>query len=190
MNEKSNLYLFFYKYIYSFIEKYITNNIISKVPIWTIRKTWYRLIGLSIKKNSNIDMNSYFIAPRHISIGANTHINQSCFLDGRGELTIKDNVSISHYVKICTGGHSINSPLFEGSHGPIIIENYVWVGIGAIILKNVKLGEGCIVAAGSVVTKNVPPYRIVAGSPAQIIGERKQGLNYHPLYKEHHFRYQ
>lgn len=189
MKKKSGIHLFIYKYFYSFFEKYITNNIINQIPIWTFRKCWYKLMGLTIGLNSHVDMNSYFIAPRHIRIGANTHINQSCFLDGRGEITIKDNVSISHYVKICTGSHSSNSPTFEEAHGEIIIEEYAWIGIGAIILKNVILGEGCIVAAGSVVTNNVAPYTIVAGSPAKKIGNRKNGLIYHPLSKEHHFRY-
>lgn len=52
---------------------------------------------------------------------------------------------------------------------PICIEDHVWIGAGATILKGVTLGEGCVVGAGSVVTKSVPPHTIVAGNPARII---------------------
>lgn len=185
----SSTYRFFYKYFYCFLERYVTNTLIKNFPSWRFRRLWYRLMGLRIEKDSNIDMGAYFLAPRYIKIGNNTHINQSCFLDGRGTLKIGNNVSISHYVKICTGGHNVNSPVFEGEHGAITIDDYCWIGIGAIILKNVHLGKGCVIAAGSVVTKDVAPYEIVGGSPAKKIGSRTQNLTYHPLFKEHYFRY-
>lgn len=188
--KRTILYKYCHKYLYLFLERYITNNICNSIPSWRLRRLWYRFMGLSIKKNSHIDMNAYLIAPRYIKIGENSHINQNCFLDGRGNLTIGNNVSISHYVKLCTGGHDINSPQFIGQHGTIIIEDYCWIGIGAIILKNVRLGEGSVVAAGSVVTKDVLPYEIVGGVPAKTIGHRSTGLVYHPLENEHHFRYQ
>lgn len=175
--------------IYSFYTKFFTNIIISKLPSWRIRKVWYKLIGLSIGINSNLDLNIYILAPRAITIGNNTHINQGCFLDARGLITIGDNVSISHYVKICTGGHQVNSPTFEGEHLPIIISDYCWIGIGAIILKGVTLGEGCIVAAGSVVIKDVEPYSIVGGNPAKLIGNRIHDLQYAPLENEHYLRF-
>lgn len=57
----------------------------------------------------------------------------------------------------------------------VVIESDVWIGFGAIVLTRVRIGRGAIVAAGSVVTKDVPPYAIVAGSPAGIVGERFAG---------------
>lgn len=183
------IYKYAYKYIYLFFEKYVTNICIKCIPSWRLRRCWLKLMGLKIGKYSNIDMNTYFLAPRYIKVGENSHINQGCFLDGRGHISIGNNVSISHYVKICTGGHKINSPFFEGEHDTICIGDYCWIGIGAIILKGVTIGEGSIIAAGSVVTKNVNPYEIVGGCPATVIGTREKGLLYHPLYKEHNFRY-
>lgn len=140
-------------------------------------------------KQTQIDMHNYFLVPRYLSCGNNVHINQGCFIDCRGSIEIGDNVSISHYVKLCTGGHRVNSSNFEGIHLPIKIESYVWVGIGATVLQNVTLGEGCVVAAGSVVTKDIAPYDIVAGVPARTIGRRNKNLNYKPLENERHFRY-
>ena len=54
---------------------------------------------------------------------------------------------------------------------PVVISDYVWIGANSVVLKGVTIGEGAIVGAGSVVTKDVPPYTIVAGNPAQIIRE-------------------
>ncbi len=72
------------------------------------------------------------------------------------------------FVEILTKGFPKNIYLNEQS---IIINNDVWIGAKSIILKGVTVGEGAIVGAGSVVTKDVPPYTIVAGNPAQIIRE-------------------
>ena len=62
------------------------------------------------------------------------------------------------------------------------IGDHVWIGTGAIILPGVNLGEGCVVGAGSVVTRSVDPYVIVAGNPARMIKRRQQGLTYRTKY--------
>lgn len=140
-------------------------------------------------QGTQIDMHNYFLVPRYLKCRSHVHINQGCFIDCRGKIEIGDNVSISHYVKLCTGGHEVNSRIFEGIHMPIKIGSYVWIGIGATILQGVTLGDGCVVAAGSVVTKDVAPYDIVAGIPAKSIGKRTANLDYKPLEKEQRFRY-
>lgn len=192
MKEKikhTRLYRFLYKYFYLFFERFVTNFVIRNIPFWRFRRFWLCMMGLKINKRSHIDLNAYILAPRYIQIGSDSHINQGCFLDGRGCLEIGNNVSISHYVRLCTGGHDVNSPYFSGEHGKIKIFDYCWIGIGAIILKNVQIGEGAVVAAGSVVTHDVKPYDIVGGVPAKVIGHRERDLKYHPLDNEHSFRY-
>ncbi len=62
--------------------------------------------------------------------------------------------------------------------GDVIIGDRVWIGYGALILPGVKLGEGAVVGAGAVVTKDVEPFTIVAGNPARKIGERTKELRY------------
>ena len=116
---------------------------------------------------------------RQCSIGDYSHINRGCLIDARGYVTIGNNVSISHNVSIVTGGHNPQSAFFEGRFKPITIENYVWVGVGAIILQGVRIGEGAVVCAGAVVTKDVGEYEIVAGVPAKKIGIRTNNLDYH-----------
>ena len=113
-----------------------------------------------------------------MTIGSDTHINRQCTLDARGGLTIGSSVSISHGVIIMSGSHDVNSKHFNGKFLPINISDYVWIGCGAIILQNVNIGKGAVIAAGAVVTKDIPPYSIAAGVPAKIIGERTKDLDY------------
>lgn len=101
------------------------------------------------------------------------------------KLIIGNYVSIASEVKFILGGnHQINTfstfPLKASftnndflidasSKGPIIVEDEVWIGFGAIILSGVKIGRGAIIAAGAVVTKDVPAFSVVGGNPARII---------------------
>lgn len=156
----------------------LLNSIIGRTPIWKFRKLCMNMIGMKIGNGSILNMGQYILQPRSILIGKNTHINRECILDARGGLRIGDNVSISYRVMLLSGSHDIMKSNFPGRYLPIIIDDYVWVGAGAQILNNVKIGEGAVIAAGSVVTKDVPPYSIVGGVPAKKIGERPKNLNY------------
>jgi acetyltransferase-like isoleucine patch superfamily enzyme len=169
---------FFYP-INAFFVYYLTNHIVSHIPIWHIRKFYYRLIRMKIGKHSVANMGLYLFNPKNIEIGEYTHINEGCFIDGRGGCFIGNNVSISHRVSIVTGSHDYNDHSFSGMYLPITIDDYAWIGINATILQNVHIGAGAVIAAGSVVTKDVPPYAIVGGVPAKIIGQRNKDLDYH-----------
>ena len=166
-------------FVYQFFSIFITNNIVSYIPISYVRKLWYRLLRCKIGKHSRIDMNNYILGLRRIKIGKFTHINHGCLLDGRGGISIGDDVSISFNTSIFTGSHKIDDSRFPGKFYPVRIENHVYIGANATILQNVTIGEGAVVAAGSVVTKNVEPYTVVAGVPAKKIADRINFLDYH-----------
>ncbi len=157
---------------------YLNNRVFCYIPFQCIRKLWYKLIGIKYGRNSHIDIGQYMLAPKKIRMGNHSHINQGCILDGRGGITIGDNVSISHRVVLMTGSHDINSKEFKYKGAPIVICDYAFVGVNAIILQNVTIGKGAVVCAGAVVTKNVPEYAVVAGVPAKIISYRSKDLNY------------
>ena len=114
-----------------------------------------------------------------LKIGEYSHINRGCLIDARGGITIGDNVSISHNVNIVSGSHDAKTKDFKGIFIPIVINDYAWLGVGCTVLQGVEIGKGAIVAAGSVVTKSVPPFDIVAGAPAKKIGTRRKDLDYH-----------
>lgn len=148
------------------------------IPSHKIRKSIYRRFGIRIHKSSSIHWRAEFYCPERIQIGRFTTIGDSSFLDGREGLIIGDNVNLGSHVTIYTREHDVNSPSFTETGSQVILENYCWVSSHVIILPGVTIGEGAVVAAGSVVTKDVKPYNIVAGVPARKIGKRKPTLNY------------
>ncbi|MEO2050426.1 MAG: acyltransferase [Allomuricauda sp.] len=161
---------------------YIFNKLLMRIPFAIIRRLFLPFF-LKIGKNSNIMSNvtvlNKSIEKGQISIGNNCVINSGCLLDGRGsKIIIHDNVDIARDVYIFTIGHDPNSDFHKTVSKNVIIEDYVWIASRATILPGVTLGKGCVVAACSVVTKDVPPMAIVAGNPAKVIGERKSKLKY------------
>ena len=106
-------------------------------------------------------------ANSNLIIGSNLFVNSNASIYVRDCIKIGDEVVISQNVIIRDSDvHHVSG---KENHGPIVIGNHVWIGTNAIILKNVTIGDGAIVAAGSVVTKDVPPRTIVAGNPARVI---------------------
>ncbi|MBB3057502.1 acyltransferase [Mucilaginibacter gotjawali] len=129
-------------------------------------------MGFNIAKGSYIFMGCTFDKTNDLSIGINSVINGKCRMDTRGGITIGENVSISSEVVILTADHDISTSDMSGRNKPVSIGNYVWVGTRAMILPGVSIGEGAVIAAGSIVTRNVNAFEVVAGIPAKKIGER------------------
>lgn len=167
-----------YRALCKFILGTYTNTIVPHLPIWSLRRKALSIIGTFIGKETYIDRHCHIMSPNKLKVGNFTHINRMTTLDARGGLTIGDSVSVSHGVMIMSGSHDFNSRQFLVRFLPITIEDYVWIGCGAIILQNVTIGKGAVVAAGAVVTKDVPPYSVVGGIPAKIIGHRSEDLDY------------
>ncbi len=150
------------------------------VPSHFIRKSIFRLAGVKIGKGSSIHLGARFFNPAGVVIGEDSVIGDNAFLDGRAKLVIGDHVDIASQVLIYNSEHDLESDTFSAIEQPVTIEDYVFVGPRAIILPGVRIGKGAVVAAGAVVTKDVEPFKIVAGIPAKVIGERK---NKNPRYR-------
>lgn len=150
------------------------------IPIHTIRKIFYISSGIDMPFNSTIHIGASFFNPANIKIGNDTIIGDHCFMDGRAKLTIGNHVGIDSQVLIYNDEHNIHSDNYENSFGPVEIGDYVFIGPRSIILPGVKIGKGAVVAAGAVVTKNIPDFEIWGGIPAQKISDRK---NKNPNYK-------
>jgi len=146
---------------------------VGHIPSHLIRLLVYRLFGLKIGSGSRIHMWANFFNPAHITIGEDTIIGDHCFLDGRAPLKIGSHTDIASQVLIYNSEHDVHDPNFRPIEEPVEIGDYVFIGARAIILPGVKIGRGAVVAAGAVVTKDVPPKTIVGGVPAKKIGERK-----------------
>lgn len=153
--------------------------IVGFIPFYSIRYLFYILAGVKLGEGSHIHMGTQFFYPTNVEIGKDSIIGASAFLDGRDKLKIGDHVDIASEVMIYNSEHDINSENFQAIIAPVEIEDYVFVGPRVIILPGVKIGEGAVVAAGAVVTKDVKPFEIVGGIPAEKIGERKnKNLHY------------
>ena len=110
-------------------------------------------------------------------IDNHTWIGQSCFLHSAGGITLGKAVGIGPWVKILTSVHKeeeLSKPILfnDLEFGEVIVGDGCDIGIGSIILPGAKIGEGSIVGAGSVVTKDIPPYSVVAGNPAKSLRKR------------------
>lgn len=150
------------------------------IPFHLVRKILYLLAGIKIGNGSTIHMWASFFQPKNVSIGEDTIIGDHAFLDGRAPLRIGDHVDIASEVMIYNSEHNIESEDFHATEAPVEIDDYVFIGPRAIVLPGVRVGKGAIVGAGAVVTKDVEPFSIVGGVPAEKIGERK---NKNPKYR-------
>ena len=128
-----------------------------------------------------IGNNCFFNFPQNISIGDNVSIQRDCNMSANGNISIGNGVIISHCVDIFTGEHNYNSkdlkylPFDERYNcEQVIVEDYVWIGSHVIIMPGVRIGEGAIIGAGSIVTKDVPPKAVAAGNPAKVISYRDE----------------
>jgi maltose O-acetyltransferase len=163
------------KYIFRDFRFYLFNYLITFVPCYVLRKAYLKyLMGIRVGKRSFIHMGCLFYP--NVSIGDNSVIGRQCHL--LGDITIKDNVSITAQTYIFTASHRTNSPTFELFIRPVVIEDYAWIGARAMILPGTTIGKGAVVGAATTVTKDVDPYSIVVGAPARQVGSRSTELEY------------
>jgi acetyltransferase-like isoleucine patch superfamily enzyme len=178
------------------IQQQNINECLEHVTIGTKSKFYpeSKVYNSQLKENIVIGRNTHIRGQLLVfKYGGNIKIGSDCYVgDGSriwsGEsVTIGNNVLISHNVSIVdTNAHEINH--FERSErykelikngpwehkgsittSPVIINDYVWISFGVIVLKGVTIGEGSIIAAGAVVTKDVAPFTMVAGNPAVVV---------------------
>jgi acetyltransferase-like isoleucine patch superfamily enzyme len=136
-----------------------------------IRALFSQLIGKKVDESFSLIPPFYTVGGTEIRIGQNVFVNQNCTFYDLGGLDIADDVMIGPNVSIITTGHPLNpSQRRAATIGrPIVIERNVWIAAGATIIGGVTVGENSVVAAGSVVTKDVPPNTLAAGNPARVI---------------------
>lgn len=135
-----------------------------------IREIMQRLTGRPIDDGFGLFPPFYTDCGKNIKFGKNVFLNSGCRFQDQGGITIGDNSLIGHNVVLATLNHD-----FEPSHrgnlhpAPIVIGKNVWIGANATVCPGVTIGDGAIVAAGSVVTRDVPENTLVGGVPAKII---------------------
>ena len=158
---------------------YLCNFVISNIPSHLCRDWFYRrVMGFKLHTSAAILLDVRFGQATGFEMGANSILNEGCRVRNAGGIVIGKNVSVSPWVKLLTADHDTQSATFTGRSLPIVIQDYAFIGAGAIILGGVTVSSGAVVASGSVVTKTVDAFSIVAGVPAKPIGQRRQDLDY------------
>lgn len=114
-----------------------------------------------------------------ITVGDNSTINNECIIAAMEKVEIGANVMLAPRVYILDVDHRFESratPIISQGYviKPVVIEDDVWIGTGAVITKGVRIGKGAIIGSNSVVTRNIPPYSIAVGAPAKLIRERPE----------------
>ena len=163
---------------------YTYNRIIGQLPSHKLRKSYLQAYLAKLGYKTSIQMKCRFLNGRKVSFGDRNVINFGCLFDGRHyQIKTGSDVSIGPEATILTLGHDPQSAEFADKGGNVIIGDRVWIAYRAIILPGVTIGDGAVVAAGAVVTKDVEPYTIVAGNPAREIKKRNPDLKYQLNYQ-------
>ncbi len=154
-------------------------NGIARWPGYRLRRWAFRKIGkLTVGEHSWIHRGLRLFSLGGITIGEYCVVNPECWLDGRRGITLGNSVHLGVGSRILTLGHDPQDPHFGVKGAPVVIHDYAWLGAWSLVMPGVEIGEGAVVGAGSVVTRDVDPYTIVCGNPARIIGQRTRDLSY------------
>ena len=138
-----------------------------------IRELLSRLFNKPVDPSFRVFPPFYTDFGKNITVGKNVFINACCHFQDHGGVTLGDGCQIGHNVVFATLNHGFAPEDRSTTYpAPIVLKKNVWVGSNATILSGVTIGENAIVGAGSVVTKDVPDWAIVAGVPAKIIKYR------------------
>ena len=158
---------------------YFHNHIATNIPSHMIRRFFLRrTIRVEIGQGSATLLGLRLYTRGNLAIGNHSVIDRDCVLDARGGITIGNNVNLAPEVMILTASHDPDNADFAGIEKPVVVEDYAWIATRALILPGVTIGHHAIVAAGSIVTKDVSPHTIVGGNPARLIRERKGSQTY------------
>ncbi len=164
---------------------YFYNHFFGNIPSRQIRNVYLKAYLAEVGTGTSIQLGCRFLNGRKVYLGDRNVINFGCLLDGRHyQIQTGSDVSIGPEASILTLGHDPQSLEFADKGGDVVIGNRVWIAYRAIILPGVTIGEGAVVSAGAIVTRDVEPYTVVAGNPAKFIKKRSVNLhytlNYHP----------
>ena len=139
----------------------------------SIRKAFEELIGKPVGEHFTLIPPFYADYGLNITVGRAVFIGYECAFTGHAAINIADQVMIAHKVNLVTAGHPVQPEKRRAyiTAEPITIETNVWIGAAATVLPGVTIGADAVVAAGAVVTHDVPPATLVGGVPARVIRE-------------------
>lgn len=145
------------------------------IPFSSLRVKLLRLFGATVGSGVVIKPGVRVKYPWRLTVGDHCWLGEDCWIDNLADVRLGSNVCVSQGAYFCTGNHNWTDPSFGLIVKPIVLGDGSWAGAKAVLLPGVNLGECAIAAAGSVVTKDIPPYEIHAGNPAAFVKQRRVG---------------
>lgn len=148
--------------------------VIPATRFFTIKSYLLSWAGVSISKSARVVSSVSIVGNGSLEIGDDTFISHFSFIScSPPGIKIGSNCDIAPKVSIFNGSHEIDM-IGEHTAGnglclPVVIEDGVWIGANSLILPGVTIGKKAMIGAGSVVTKNIPPYSVAAGNPCRVI---------------------
>lgn len=134
-----------------------------------IAELFARITAKPVGENVRIETPFYTDFGKNITVGSNVFINAGCKFQDQGGIVIGDGAFIGHNVVLATLDHDVNPEKRHLLHpAPIRIGNRVWIGANAVVTKGVTIGDNSIIAAGAVVTHDIPANVLAAGVPARV----------------------
>lgn len=175
MSKKELLKVMFLNYSYLIDVLHLIINLCPPFIRFCIWNVFLKKMG----RGFFIDSGVYIRYPSKVSLGDYVSINKGCQLypswgkNTQGVITLGNHVRVGPSCVFFAAGHDSRDINLSATNDAIVVGDYVWIGGNSTILQGVTIGEGAIVAAGSVLTKDVAPYTIVGGVPAQYIKHRE-----------------
>lgn len=131
-----------------------------------------RLFGAKIGRHCAVRSSAKIWQPWNLEMGDWVAISEDCDIYSADKIRIGDRSTISKGAFLCCASHDVTNPIMELTYAPITVGHDAWVASRAIVLPGVSVGDGAVVAAGAVVTKNVEAWTVVGGNPAKVIKKR------------------
>jgi len=167
--------------IYYLFLRYLPEGYHHRYLKWfnTLRSCLGKFFFASCGQNITIHRKASFGTGRNLSIGNNSNLGVNCYINARGGVAIGEHVLMGPDVSIYTGTHTyklLDIPIQKQpmKYAAVVIGNDVWIGTRVIILPGVTIGNGCVIGACSVVSKDIPPYSDAVGVPIRIIKDRRE----------------
>jgi len=144
----------------------------SPRPCFGWRRLVLRCFGASVGRHVNTYPSTRIYFPWNLTVGDWSAIGEDVLVYNLGPVTIGERATISHRAHLCAGTHDYTQPDLPLLKPPVTIGDQAWICADAFVGPGVRVGEGAVVGARAVVTKDVAPWTVVAGNPARVVKQR------------------